>query len=478
MQSTLHYNFPLYEGEDTPNLLVEWNATMQALDTKLYALSIGNAGPEIIREIEQLITAVNGLIDEVTQAISDINELQQTVNGVQSTVTSLFNNIDEIQDSVVALQGVITTVQQLVASLQEDVTGNTDDISALQSSVNTLTSSVSTLNGALENMQTSISGIDNRVTALEQAPAYELPKASANTLGGVKVGNNLSIDDNGVLSATGSGGGGGDYLPYITEQSFTGLENYSVRIVTGSSSDPIPQAVQDILFGGAFYTKFTSNQPIRIIFVNSMDVPVYDVRLDNNMVYKATTNTHIQDPNNPQQTLWSVDYTRLDSEAYRQASKAVKGSISINLPQNVQTTIPVVYNNGESDLVFSTIFPYTNAVTKETHIIDRNTVSNISIALSSIVSFSSGMGNKVIPYITNISIKGVSESANNKIILTDCDSSKVDYYINIQSTNPSVTIINIVMSLSDLLGYADYASYNRFIIDVEYATLSGIGSIQ
>jgi len=203
MQSTLHYNFPLYEGEDTPNLLVEWNATMQALDTKLYALSIGNAGPEIIREIEQLITAVNGLIDEVTQAISDIDELQQTVNGVQSTVTSLFNNIDEIQDSVVALQGVITTVQQLVASLQEDVTGNTDDISSLQSSVNTLTSSVSTLNGALENMQTSISGINNRVTALEQAPAYELPKASANTLGGVKVGNNLSIDDNGVLSASG-----------------------------------------------------------------------------------------------------------------------------------------------------------------------------------------------------------------------------------------------------------------------------------
>ena len=218
MQSTQHYNFPLYEGEDTPNLLVEWNATMQALDTKLYALSIGNAGHEIIREIEQLITAVNGLIDEVTQAISDINDLQQTVNGVQSTVNSLFNNIDEIQDSIVALQGVVTTVQQLIASVQEDVSelqddvsDNTSDISSLQSSVNTLTSSVSTLNGALENMQTSISGIDTRVTALEQEPSYELPTASANTLGGIKVGDNLSIDANGVLSA--SGGGGGDTLP-------------------------------------------------------------------------------------------------------------------------------------------------------------------------------------------------------------------------------------------------------------------------
>ena len=37
---------------------------------------------------------------------------------------------------------------------------------------------------------------------------YVLPVASANTLGGIKVGENLSIDANGVLSAQGGGGGG------------------------------------------------------------------------------------------------------------------------------------------------------------------------------------------------------------------------------------------------------------------------------
>lgn len=37
--------------------------------------------------------------------------------------------------------------------------------------------------------------------------SYTLPVASANTLGGVKVGSGLSIDNNGVLSAAGSGGG-------------------------------------------------------------------------------------------------------------------------------------------------------------------------------------------------------------------------------------------------------------------------------
>jgi hypothetical protein len=37
---------------------------------------------------------------------------------------------------------------------------------------------------------------------------YVLPTASASTLGGIKVGNGLSIDGSGVLSATGGGGGG------------------------------------------------------------------------------------------------------------------------------------------------------------------------------------------------------------------------------------------------------------------------------
>ena len=34
---------------------------------------------------------------------------------------------------------------------------------------------------------------------------YSLPTASSNSLGGIKVGNNLSIDGNGVLSGTGGG---------------------------------------------------------------------------------------------------------------------------------------------------------------------------------------------------------------------------------------------------------------------------------
>ena len=43
----------------------------------------------------------------------------------------------------------------------------------------------------------------------ENANNYELPVASKDALGGVIIGNNLSIDENGVLSATGGSGGTG-----------------------------------------------------------------------------------------------------------------------------------------------------------------------------------------------------------------------------------------------------------------------------
>lgn len=42
-------------------------------------------------------------------------------------------------------------------------------------------------------------------TKLAGLSNYELPKASSSTLGGVKVGSGLAINDNGVLSATGGG---------------------------------------------------------------------------------------------------------------------------------------------------------------------------------------------------------------------------------------------------------------------------------
>ena len=65
-------------------------------------------------------------------------------------------------------------------------------------------------------------GNDNTVTF--QGGSYTLPIASSSTLGGIKVGTNLSIDSNGVLSASG-GSGGGD-VTTNTDQTITGVKTF------------------------------------------------------------------------------------------------------------------------------------------------------------------------------------------------------------------------------------------------------------
>lgn len=75
---------------------------------------------------------------------------------------------------------------------------------------------------------TNVNAMDHRITGVadpvddgdavnkkyldSHGPEYTLPIASATTLGGVKVGANLTITQDGVLNATGGGGGGTEYV--------------------------------------------------------------------------------------------------------------------------------------------------------------------------------------------------------------------------------------------------------------------------
>lgn len=71
--------------------------------------------------------------------------------------------------------------------------------------------------------------MDGEVLNNTNPTPYALPTASAETLGGVKVGDNLSIDENGVLSASGGGGGTSD-TGWI-EFSGIGTNKFKYRVI-------------------------------------------------------------------------------------------------------------------------------------------------------------------------------------------------------------------------------------------------------
>lgn len=93
-----------------------------------------------------------------------------------------------------------------------------------------------------------------RITRLEQKPDYTLPTATSSRLGGIKVGENLTVKEDGTLNAQ-AGGGGGYTLPPATTSTLGGIivgDNLSIdedgrlsgqagggSSVTPSSSNPL-----------------------------------------------------------------------------------------------------------------------------------------------------------------------------------------------------------------------------------------------
>jgi len=90
---------------------------------------------------------------------------------------------------------------------------------SLQAMINGISNSVNLVNSNLEDISDRISALENRVSVIESiinsgggsssggGGAYILPTATNNVLGGVKVGEGLSISPEGVLNISGSESG-------------------------------------------------------------------------------------------------------------------------------------------------------------------------------------------------------------------------------------------------------------------------------
>lgn len=105
---------------------------------------------------------------------------------------------------------------------------------------------------------TNVNAMDHRITGVadpvddgdavnkkyldSHGPEYTLPVASATTLGGVKVGANLTITPDGVLNATGGGGGGG--TEYVAGE---GIVISGNTISTDPSKIPTKEELDDYL---------------------------------------------------------------------------------------------------------------------------------------------------------------------------------------------------------------------------------------
>ena len=194
----------------------------------------------LTQSVSTLDTTVDGLNTKVEGLETDVTELQGTVSDVEETVgtlqTNLNNKVDKVQGKGLStndftnqyktkLDGLNnyddTTVKQDITELQTDVNALETTVGNHTKSIETNTTDITTLKGNVQTLQTNLGNkVDkvtgkglstedytttekNKLAGIEaNANNYTLPKASGTVLGGIKIGNNLNIDENGVVSAT------------------------------------------------------------------------------------------------------------------------------------------------------------------------------------------------------------------------------------------------------------------------------------
>ena len=194
----------------------------------------------LTQSVSTLDTTVDGLNTKVEGLETDVTELQGTVSDVEETVgtlqTNLNNKVDKVQGKGLStndftnayktkLDGLNnyddTTVKQDIRELQTDVGALETTVGNHTKSIETNTTDITTLKGNVQTLQTNLGNKVDKVTGKglstedyttaekeklagieANANNYTLPKASGTVLGGIKIGKNLNIDENGVVSAT------------------------------------------------------------------------------------------------------------------------------------------------------------------------------------------------------------------------------------------------------------------------------------
>lgn len=207
-----------------------WDALSGSFDTTAIESSIQEVADDLAQEIldrTQADTTINNNISSLTNRVK-VNEDKLTIiNGNEATTGSIANAIKQAKSytdtTVTAEQTRAENAEQkLTSDLASEITrakgAESANTTAIANEVERATGVEETLNSNITQLQTQkvdkvegkgLSTNDyttpekNKLAAIEaEANKYVLPAATTTTLGGIIVGDRLSIDDTGKLVAT------------------------------------------------------------------------------------------------------------------------------------------------------------------------------------------------------------------------------------------------------------------------------------
>ena len=165
---------------------------------------------DIYNDINDINNDINGFNDDISKIEGEITDINVDISKIDEDITKIEGDITDINSDISKIDGDITDIDGSISDIKSDVSTNANNIAKNTSDIQSLEANPGvTKIIAGDNVNISPTGGEGVVTVNAAATPYSLPIASASTLGGVKVGNNLVIDETGILSAIDSGGGGG-----------------------------------------------------------------------------------------------------------------------------------------------------------------------------------------------------------------------------------------------------------------------------
>ena len=152
--------------------------------------------------------------DDIAEINAELETIKGEMDTLEADVAQLKTNLSkEIQDRIAGDNA-------LNAALQSEITARQNADTQLNQAIQTETTQRQAADTALDNKidaettarEQADTNINNEITNIKNGTTpIPLPIASANTLGAVKVGQNLTITADGTLNAAGGGGSTGEY---------------------------------------------------------------------------------------------------------------------------------------------------------------------------------------------------------------------------------------------------------------------------
>ena len=152
--------------------------------------------------------------DDIANLTAEVDDINQNLDTIETDIATLKTNLSkEIQDRIAGDNA-------LNAALQSEIAARQNADTQLNQAIQTETTQRQAADTALDNKidaettarEQADTNINNEITNIKNGTTpIPLPIASANRLGAVKVGQNLTITEDGTLNAAGGGGSTGEY---------------------------------------------------------------------------------------------------------------------------------------------------------------------------------------------------------------------------------------------------------------------------